>query len=183
MWLKVRYSVQGLASQNYPYSAGSTTIAVLFVAATRRGAGAIVCLPFLRGDLVSTPAILAIGQGHDIFVERNADKLAVTGGLELVGAVVLEWCCRLETTDTRHGTSGQRRGRCCDGVLDDGRGGGSRRVILGGRGEQQRCRCEDRGESDIHHDGGWRVFDGPGGRGRDGWYVVVVICRQTWTWA
>lgn len=152
MGLEVGHLVQRLAGQDNPYCTRTTTCAVLLVATARCGARAVIGLPFNGGNLISTPAILAVRQCHDIFLEFDADQLTVARRLELVGAMILERCWCGKTSHTGHGTSGQGDGRSLDGILDDGRGG--RDCVIGGSGEQDRRHCEDGSESNVNHGGG-----------------------------
>jgi len=138
------------------------TSAVFLVTATRCGTRAVVGLPFDGRDLISAPAVLAVGQGHDILLEFDADELAVSGRLELVGAMVLEWCRCRKTSYTGHGTGGQGDGRGLDRVLDDSRGG--RDCVVGSGGEQHRCHRDDGGEFDVNHGDGCGCADSRGGR-------------------
>ena len=68
----------------------------------------VVDLPLLGRDLVSTPAVDAVRQPKDVFVVFDAEKLAVTGTLEVVVTVVLQWCTCLEAADCGHGIGRQR---------------------------------------------------------------------------
>jgi hypothetical protein len=88
---------------------------------------AVVDLPIIRGDHVSTPAVHAVGETHDVLVLLQTDQLAVTRTSEVVVAMVLE------------------RGASCAGR------------VIGGGCEQHRRRCKHGCESDEDHgcgDGG-----------------------------
>jgi hypothetical protein len=77
-------------------------------------------LPVFRRNFVSTPAVDAVGEGHDILVFLQAHQLAVAWTPEVVVAVVLERCSCLEASNAHHLTRGLgNRGRG-DVVLDAG---------------------------------------------------------------
>ena len=114
------------------------------VTSTRGAARLVLGLPFLCRNLVSTPAVLAVGQAHDVLVELQTDQLAVTRRLKFVRAVVLERQSGLEAADGGHGACGLCDGGRCDGVLD----GWGARVGRGHGDEGGRYKggCEAKGD-------------------------------------
>lgn len=102
------------------------------VVSTARGRACfIVGLRRFWRELVSAPAVDAVGQSHDVFALLQTDQLAVTGTLEVVVAMVLERDAGLEAADAVHGTGGLGGGGRRNVVLD-----GCRWRVIGGRGRQ-----------------------------------------------
>jgi len=108
---------------------GHTKTSVVSTACGR--ACAIIGLRGFWRDLVSAPAVDAVGQSHDVFALLQTDQLAVTGTLEVVVAMVLERGAGLEAADAVHGTGGLGSGGRGNVVLD-----GCRWRVIGGGGRQ-----------------------------------------------
>ena len=127
----------------------------IFCSTAGRVTCAVVDLPLLRRDLVTAPAVFAIGESHDILALLETYELTVTGTLEVVGSMVFEWYSCRKASNLRQLACRQGDGRGGDGVLD-----GCGWTVLCGCGEQHRCRRERGRESDEDHgcgDGVWLV--------------------------
>lgn len=116
------------------------------VSSTGCVAGAVADLPGLCRDLVSAPTVLAVGQTHDGLVLLQTDQLAVTGTLEVVGAMVLERGGGLEAANVDKGAGGLGDGGCGNRVFD---GGGW--CVVGKGSQEYGGRYEGGRESDEDH--------------------------------
>ena len=109
--------------------------------------------PCFGGNLVSTPAVDSVRQAHDVLAELETYQLAVTGRLEVVWSMVLQWCSCCEASDAGHGTGGQGDCGCGDGVLDLGW-----RVAAVGDGDHgHRGHRKSGGKSHVDHVVMWCV--------------------------